>query len=51
MELELVAGGLRTVPELVTGHPQNDPAGEERIAPVACGLLKLGVVLGGRGDA
>src|SRR5262245_31768285 len=40
-ELELMEGCLRAVPEPVARHPQDEPATEEMIVPVASGPLKL----------
>jgi hypothetical protein len=40
-ELELVEDCLRAVPEFVSCHQQDDPAGEEMTVPVASGPLKL----------
>jgi hypothetical protein len=40
-ELELVEGCLRAVPGFVARHPQDDPAREEMMVPVASGELKL----------
>jgi hypothetical protein len=40
-ELELLEGCLRSVPEFVARHQQDDPAREEFTVPVASGQLKL----------
>jgi hypothetical protein len=40
-DLELMQGCLRAVPEFVARHPQDEPAREEMIVPVASGPLKL----------